>query len=388
MSLDQLRGKVVDLDSHLMLFPSTLKEILGPGPGGQPWGSGGAGRPVVDHIGQMIVDDGLEPSGEGDALAARRERARSDVWGVREWGAHGAQVAVDRIDALDKMGIDRQLVFDQYMECVLDSAAPEAFGAMRRYNDYVLDWAHGFPRLAPVCVLCTSDVDVAVAEAGRVAALGAVAVHIPGGRLPAGLAPCAPEWDRLWGTLSDAGIAVVLHHGAPLLSEDWRDSAWRSLAPSPSDPDHDDFHSRPFVWMTSHLYAEITLTFMVLGGVFDRFPNLRLGVVESGASWVASWCQRMDVLADTTSRYLSRQLSLTPSEFVRRQVRVTPFPFEPVGSWIAQTGFEEVYAFSSDFPHEEGGVDALERFHLSVAPLGDAVVDAFFVRNGNLLLTG
>lgn len=393
MSLDDVRGQIVDLDSHLMLFPSTMKEILGPGPGGQPWCAREVGSSLLDEIERMIVDEGLDPSGEGDVLAARRERARSDVWGVRSWGAHGAQSAADRIDALDQMGIDRQLVFSQFMEPVLNSAAPEGVAAMRRYNDYVLDWAHGRPRLAPVCVLSTSDVDSTVAEGRRLAERGASAVHIAGRLPPAGLGPCAPEWDPLWDTLSEAGVAVVLHYGAsgggpPLLNNEWYYAAWQSLGPLPTDPDHGDFHAQPFIWMTAHLYAEITLTFLVLGGVLERFPRLRVGVIESGASWVASWCQRMDVLAGTTSQFLTRRLSMKPSEYVRRQVRVTPFPFEPVGTWIEQTGFGEVYAFSTDYPHEEGGVDTLERLHRSVAPLGDAAVNGFFVGNGSFLLTG
>jgi predicted TIM-barrel fold metal-dependent hydrolase len=138
--------------------------------------------------------------------------------------------------------------------------------------------------------------------------------------------------------------------------------------------------------MTSHLFAEIMLTFLVLGGVFERHPRLRVGVVESGASWVASWCDRMDTLAATTSQYLSRQLSLKPSEYVRRQVRVAPFFFEPVASWIERSGLEEVYLFSTDFPHEEGSVGPFESFYAALAPLGPSVTEKFFVTNAEDLL--
>jgi len=391
--LNGVKGQVIDLDSHLMLFSSTVEEILGPGPNGKPWCGRGGGESVLAEIEHMIVEDGLEPSGQGQALTERRRQARADVWGVRSWGAHGAQVPEDRIDALDQMGIDRQLVISQFMEPVLNTDAPEGPAAARRYNDYVLDWAHGYPRLVPVCILNTATVEAAVAEAGRLVGRGPCAVHFSGRLPPAGLAPSAPEWDPLWATLSEAGIPVILHYGPngggpPLISDEWYLAAWRALGPPSGDPDHGNFHAQPFIWMTAHLYAEMTVTFMVLGGVFDRFPNLRFGVIESGASWVASWCERMDVLADTTSNYLSRQLSLKPSEYVRRQVRVTPFPFEPIGAWIETTGFEEVYAFSTDYPHEEGGNDTMDRLYRSVAPLGDSVVEAFFVKNGSFLLSG
>ena len=390
---DNLRGRMVDTDSHLMLFPTTAAEILGPGPGGQAWQSRRGGWSIVDEIRQMVVDEGLDPSGDGTALVSRREQAKDDPWAVKLWGAHGAQVAADRVDALDRMGIDRQLVFSQFMESPLNTPGPEARAAITRYNDYVLDWAkEGRGRVLPVCLLNMHDRDAALAEARRVLDGGATGIQVSGILPPAGVSPAGPEWGPLWAMLSDAGVPALVHYGGtgggsdPLIHTSWYAAANQGLRPPASDPDAEDFHAPPFIWMTAHLYAEITLTFLILGGVFERHPGLRFGVVESGASWVASWCDRMDTLAATTSRYLSRTLSLKPSEYVRRQVRVAPFPFEPVASWIERSGFEEVYVFSTDFPHEEGGVNPVESFSRDLAPLGPAVAERFFVINGADLL--
>ena len=46
----------------------------------------------------------------------------------------------------------------------------------------------------------------------------------------------------------------------------------------------------------------------------------------------------------------------------------------------------EVYAFSHDFPHPEGGPDPIGRMAADIAVLGDDAVEAFFVRNAELLL--
>lgn len=392
MMPEDLRGRMVDLDAHLMLYLPEVEEILGAGPRGGPWPDRGGNGSLVDEVRRMIVEDGLDPSGEGEAVIARRKQARSDVWSVRLWGAHGAQVAADRVDALDQMGIGRQLLFSQFMEPPLNADCPEGAAAVARYNDYVLQWGRGVEgRVVPVCMLNTHDLDVALTEAKRVLGKGAKGLHFSGIRPPAGLSPAAPEWDPLWAMLAEAGVPALLHYGGsggspPLLDLSWYLAAW-SLRPPPSDPSAEDFHARPFFWMTTHLFAELTLTFMVLGGVFERHPGLRFGVIESGASWVAAWCDRMDNLASTTSRYLSRQLSLKPSDYVRRQIRVTPFEFEPVGSWIERSGLEEVYAFSTDYPHVEGGVSPVDAFYESLAPLGDAVVERFFVTNGADLLS-
>ena len=384
---------MVDVDSHLMLLPHAMAEILRTDSTGQPWHGRGALDSVVDEMTRMISDEGLDPSGEGAAFIAKREEARRDVWGVRSWASHGAQIALDRVDALDQMGVARQLVFSQFMEAPMHSNDPAAMGAISRYNDYVIDWAKGCTnRLVPVCVLNMNDREAALAETQRILDRGAAAVHIPVDLPPAGLSPAAPEWDRLWAILSEAGVAVLVHAGGTagepsLVHPSWPVLSWSSLRPPPTDPAADDFHARPFIWTIMYIPAEVTLTFMVLGGVFERHPGLRFGVIECGAGWVASWCERLDTLAHNVSSYLRRVLPLLPSDYIRRQIRVAPFVFEPVGTWIDRSGLDEVYVFSTDYPHEEGGVDAVDRFYDSLAPLGRDVVEKFFVSNGAALFS-
>jgi hypothetical protein len=48
----------------------------------------------------------------------------------------------------------------------------------------------------------------------------------------------------------------------------------------------------------------------------------------------------------------------------------------------------EIYAFSTDFPHPEGGTDPIGRMAADITPLGDAAIEAFFVSNAELLLPG
>ena len=54
-------------------------------------------------------------------------------------------------------------------------------------------------------------------------------------------------------------------------------------------------------------------------------------------------------------------LPMRASEYARRQLKFTPFPPEPVGWMIEQAG-AELFLFSTDFPHPEGGRDPLKRF--------------------------
>jgi len=45
-----------------------------------------------------------------------------------------------------------------------------------------------------------------------------------------------------------------------------------------------------------------------------------------------------------------------------------------------------VYCYSSDYPHSEGKPWSLQNFYKRLAPLGDSVVEKFFVTNSQLVL--
>jgi len=101
--------------------------------------------------------------------------------------------------------------------------------------------------------------------------------------------------------------------------------------------------------------------------VLERYPALKFGVIEMGASWVPGWMRSMDSCAGAFRKNEERlqKLSLTPTEYVRRQVRVTPYPHEPAG-WIVKNSGPEVCLFSSDYPHIEGGRNPVKRFETSL----------------------
>ena len=124
---------------------------------------------------------------------------------------------------------------------------------------------------------------------------------------------------------------------------------------------------------------------MIYGGVFDRHPSLRVGVIELGAMWVGPF---VDLLEDrlALSRRLRESLKRSPREVFVDQIRVTPFFWERTARQIERYGMPEIYAFSTDFPHPEGGTDPIGRMAADITLLGDAAIEAFFVSNAELLL--
>jgi predicted TIM-barrel fold metal-dependent hydrolase len=129
---------------------------------------------------------------------------------------------------------------------------------------------------------------------------------------------------------------------------------------------------------------ETFLSCLVLDGVLERFPALRGGVIELGAMWVVPWLKRLDIAQDTFRRtepsLSAPDLPLRASDYVHRQLWFTPFPTEPVGWMIEQAG-DDLFLFSSDFPHPEGGRDPLGRFEASLAGVGDESKERFFSGN-------
>ncbi|MGH7022166.1 MAG: hypothetical protein ACREEB_01095, partial [Caulobacteraceae bacterium] len=124
------------------------------------------------------------------------------------------------------------------------------------------------------------------------------------------------------------------------------------------------------------------LTALIVDRVLDRFPSLKFGCIEQGASWVPGWMRNMDSAHNAFYKNEERlqKMSLKPSEFVRRQVRVTPYPHEDA-AWIAANSGEEVCLFSSDFPHVEGGRNPLKRFDDSLSTTSPRIAGRFYADN-------
>ena len=161
----------------------------------------------------------------------------------------------------------------------------------------------------------------------------------------------------------------------------WDSPTLRS--PFPDQPGSEE-RIGPIWTIIAPIPVEILLTSMVMGGVFERFPHLRLGIIEFGAQWIGPLAERMDLHANLLAK-VGAALPLKPSEYLTRNVRVTPFWSEPVGRYVERYGMEELYVFSTDFPHVEGGRDPIGKFLASLTPLGEAAVDAFFAENARLL---
>jgi predicted TIM-barrel fold metal-dependent hydrolase len=238
-----------------------------------------------------------------------------------------------------------------------------------------------------------SDRKWALAELRRVVDKGARGVLLPCAEPPGGTSPASPAWDDFWRVLEESGTPAFIHIGAGGLASAEDDDPMfppRAWADAPAlraifaDRPGGEEQFGPFYIVVAHLAAEVYLTCLLMGGVFERFPELRFGVIEFGASWLGPLCERLDRHAVLLSK-VGVDYPMLPSEYVRRNVRVTPQWGEPVDTLVARYGLREAYVFSTDYPHIEGGRHPVQSFEEMTARVGGSYGREFFVENARLL---
>jgi predicted TIM-barrel fold metal-dependent hydrolase len=74
------------------------------------------------------------------------------------------------------------------------------------------------------------------------------------------------------------------------------------------------------------------------------------------------------------------QFSRRPSEQLTQQMAFTPFVFEEVGALIDASN-EDLYLFSSDYPHIEGGRNPIARFESALGERPASARDKFYAEN-------
>jgi hypothetical protein len=109
---------------------------------------------------------------------------------------------------------------------------------------------------------------------------------------------------------------------------------------------------------------------LIGGGVFDRFPTLRVGIFESGAGWMP-WLLEMLDGAYRPSSGMTPHLKRKPSEVLAEgRLLCSVEPGEEHLEYAVETLGEDVWLFSTDYPHQgspwpDGVPQIVERTGLS-----------------------
>lgn len=386
---------VIDLDSHEMI-PMHM------------WGRhfGEEAAALVQPLAQGLIS-------RCGANATVREDISGDVMAIdydSVWNNKGPDTpsAIDlarRPAVMDMMGIRRQFVFPTFaligINLFHNPAAASVFGFdpatvdQRKAGQAAIDgynrWAARIvrdvdgQRLRPVAVIRADSIDVMLDEAEKAIDAGLRGLWIPAVP-PAGLSPADRALDPFWALAERHDVPVVMHLGTEFA---FLDPGWYDGVPQFSYGTRDslEFPVEPFRASCLHFPLEAFLTALIFGGVFERFPRLRFGVIECGSHWVTPLADKLDLWVTQFSKRLADVISMKPSAYLERNVRVTPFHFEPFDEYMeSHPHLASVFAYGSDFPHVEGGKDSKRVMQRKVARLGEAAVRKFFISNGEWLL--
>ena len=115
-------------------------------------------------------------------------------------------------------------------------------------------------------------------------------------------------------------------------------------------------HVPPSVFVNKDFQIRQTLADMILSGVFERFPRLRVGSVEHELAWIPFFLDQMDYTY--TQRpprgdwYRFRESGALPSDFFRRHV-FSSFQEDAIGIRVRDVIGVDTLMWGSDYPHTE-----------------------------------
>jgi predicted TIM-barrel fold metal-dependent hydrolase len=363
--------RTIDVDEHLFESRRTWIDHIDPEyrPDALGIEDDERGWPWLVWRGRRLYPIEVQHPGHPEEVGANRlamqhgERARATY---EELLPPEYSQAGPRLAALDRFGLDAGVLFPNFgllweQMLAVDRGAQRANA--RAYNRWMSEMtAEGRGRLFGVAHLMLHDVDWAVEELARLSAQGVRLAMIAPAPVE-GKALSHPDLDRVWGAFCEYGIAPVFHVAG---FESPLDPAWHDGDPEPGDQLLDSV----FLWVA----PAVALANMIFHGTFEKFPELRLGVVELTAGWVPSFLLHIDGAFDFyAARHGGpfRELTARPSEYFLAQVRVAALPYEMPGRLVDKVG-EDTFMLGSDWPHAEGVAHPLNAADRATADLSDS----------------
>ncbi len=295
----------------------------------------------VDHLviedGQMIAGIGLisNAGARFDAPETISDHASFDD--VHEGGYDPAQHLRDM--AID--GVYGEVLYPSQGLFYYKVADPQLFSAIcRAYNDWLSEFCSVDPdRLKAIAMVNVDDISDAVGELERTAKLGFVGAMITEYPLEERRYD-HPDYEPLWAAAADLDMSLSLHtatrrvlSNAALVERTVHDASRRA---------------------TKVFLPALSMCDMIFSGVFDRYPSLRLAIVEFELSWVPYVLTNMDYTyreRHEEAQYRFKGDTL-PSDFFAQNVYLS-FQEDEVGIRLRDRIGVDCMMWGSDYPHSE-----------------------------------
>jgi predicted TIM-barrel fold metal-dependent hydrolase len=340
--------RILDADTHQMEPASMWAERIEPRfTAAAPRLEQVHGRTAMAVEGESLTNEGKYPFSTPDFLAAlmrgmqRFERAR------------GAGFSADsRLQDMTDEGVDVQVLYPTIGGQLLGREFRDTqllAACCRAYNDWSAEYCRAdAQRLRWAAMLPLQAVDLAIAEAQRAAAAGAVSFYIRPNPIN-GRNLCHRDYFPLWAVVERLDKPLCIHDsGSPHL---------------PSYGDRMDTHTSGHI-IAHPFEAMVAMMSLIWYGVFEHFPRLTVVHVEADAGWLPYWLQRMEQHYDFSGNAEHPDLKMRPTEYFRRNVFVACRGDEMTLRSVVELVGDDNLVFNTDYPHPDGTWPwGMERLH-------------------------
>lgn len=354
---------VIDADGHVLEPPDLWARYLDPAFRDR------AIRLRPDEAGLEVLEIDGRPSkymapggltfagGMGKALAAPSpERTYAST------APFGSMDARERVARLDQEGIERALLYPTLgllWEAEVEDV-PLAAAYARAYNRWLCDFCRDSGgRLVPIAHVSFGDGAEAARELARAADDGARGAFVVPFTIP-NRSHAHPDYDRFWAIAEERDLPVGIHPSAE----------------PPAKRVHQRFKDMQG-WAQWHFNVHggqgplQAFTALFQYALFDRFPRVKVVVLESGAGWAGYLLNRMDAVAKTAMGEGLRLKEL-PSVYFQRQCWISGDPDEKAFGHIVEFVGADKFFWASDFPHPDHPANYVEALAELVAPMTES----------------
>jgi predicted TIM-barrel fold metal-dependent hydrolase len=286
-----------------------------------------------------------------------------------EYGADAQWDSERRLEVLDGQGVVAEVLFpngqpfqvNRFDDAARAADAELAGEGRRAYNRWLVDFCAEAPgRRAGQAVVSFDDIDQAVKDVYWAKEQGLGGIMMPPLN-PGGKDFFDPVLDPIWAAVDDVGLPLSQHGGAGL--------------PGYSAP---GFAAILTVSIENGFYSVRSLWQMIAGGVFDRFPRLRIAFVETQLMFLVPAIAHLDMSLSWSDDWMAfarhmnrgRTVKRLASEYIGENCFVGVSPFDPKQLAIDQlvgkdadqnplAGFHfgaDAAMFGVDYPHFESFV--------------------------------
>jgi len=312
------QGDAEDMDAYkiLSIKPLRLQRMAGEKPG--PAKEQGGDRGFLSGRTQMVTRQPITPR-------------------VAEDNAHG------RLQDMDTEGRDIDFIIPGTWAYGAPALAPHlAMGLVRAYHRYMADYcAADARRLKSMILALASDPAWSAQVIKEHAQEDWVAAVWP--LLPEGLPVDDPDLEPIWAAANEADLPIMYH---------------AFTIETPYFPGYRDIWENPAMGRCAGQTwgGQRFLSFMLMGGMLDRYPNLRVGTLESGHGWLPHWLQRLTRQIDYVRGSVSPHLKHTPVEYAQMGRVFCSIDFSEgvdMTKAVIDLMGDHVLMFASDYPHPE-----------------------------------